>query len=285
MSPRRARAAVAATAVPHAALPMVLAGHQRALEVGDRVDVHLGSDWPPIRARDVVTGAGFVVDRLSTVRPTSRSSGGSGREPDGRSSDELVVRATRARTLADTVAPSMRLVVVGLNPSLYSADAGIGFARPGNRFWPAALDAGLAAVDRDPDAALRQHRLGMTDLVKRATPRADGLTTEEYRAGLDRVARTVGWLGAGAICFVGLAGWRAAVDRRAVAGVQPTTLGGARVYVMPSTSGVNASASVAQLTDHLAAAAALADEAEAAGPVDQLDQLDPVRPVGADDVG
>ena len=45
----------------------------------------------------------------------------------------LDVEATRARTLADTVGPAMRLLVVGLNPSIYSADAGHGFARPGNR--------------------------------------------------------------------------------------------------------------------------------------------------------
>ncbi len=40
--------------------------------------------------------------------------------------------------------------------------------------------------------------------------------------------------------MVGLAGWRAAVDRKAVAGVQPEPFGGRPVYVMPSTSGLNA---------------------------------------------
>ena len=80
----------------------------------------------------------------------------------------------------------------------------------------------------------------MTDLVKRATPRADELTTAEYRAGLERVGRLCAWLRPGAVCFVGLAGWRAAADRKAVAGVQPETLGDTPVYVMPSTSGLNA---------------------------------------------
>ena len=41
----------------------------------------------------------------------------------------------------------MRLFVCGLNPSVYSADAGVGFARPGNRFWPAALAAGIVTTD------------------------------------------------------------------------------------------------------------------------------------------
>ena len=51
----------------------------------------------------------------------------------------------------------MRVLVAGLNPSLYTADAGVGYARPGNRFWPAALASGLVTRDRDPMSALRDH--------------------------------------------------------------------------------------------------------------------------------
>jgi TDG/mug DNA glycosylase family protein len=150
----------------------------------------------------------------------------------------------------------MRLLVCGLNPSVYSADAGIGFARPGNRFWPAAIAAGLVTSARDTRAALAAG-IGMTDLVKRATPRADELTRDEYRAGLSRVERMVQWLQPGAVCFVGLAGWRAAVDRHAVAGVQPDAIGGRPAYVMPSTSGLNARTPPSELADHLRAALAL----------------------------
>ncbi len=82
----------------------------------------------------------------------------------------------------------MRLLVCGLNPSVYSADAGRGFARPGNRYWPAALAAGIVSRDRDTRHALLHHGVGMTDLVKRATPRADELTIDEYRDGVERVA-------------------------------------------------------------------------------------------------
>ena len=62
------------------------------------------------------------------------------------------------------------------------------------------------------------------------------------------------------VCFVGLAGWRAAVDRKAVAGVQPDGIGGRPAYVMPSTSGLNARVPPTELADHLRAAAALADD-------------------------
>jgi double-stranded uracil-DNA glycosylase len=169
---------------------------------------------------------------------------GAGFTPDG----------TRLRTLADVVGPGMRLLLCGLNPSLYAADAGVNFARPGNRFWPAMLAAGLTDVVRDPVHLLEHHHIGMTDLVKRATPRADALTADEYAAGVARVARLCAWLRPGALCLVGLSGWRAAVDRRATTGWQPERLGRTPVYVMPNPSGLNAHAQIPDLAQHLVVA-------------------------------
>jgi TDG/mug DNA glycosylase family protein len=206
--------------------------------------------WQPDSVVDVLVGAGFTIDDVAGTAAADRT---------GSDHGKLCVRATRARTLPDTVGAGMRLLVCGLNPSVYSADAGVGFARPGNRFWPAALAAGIVATDRSPDLALADHGIGMTDIVKRATVAAAELTADEYRAGLARVERLVAWLRPGAVCFVGLAGWRAAVDRRAAAGIQPAALAGVPVYVMPSTSGLNARTPLAELAEHLRAAARLAD--------------------------
>ena len=94
----------------------------------------------------------------------------------------------------------------------------------------------------------------MTDLVKRVTRRADELTPDEYRDGLDRVDGLAGWLRPRAVCVVGLTGWRAAVGREAVAGVQDRAIGGRPVYLMPNTSGLNAHETVGSLADHLRAA-------------------------------
>jgi double-stranded uracil-DNA glycosylase len=245
-------------------VPMALADLHRALAVGAPVELHAFagdlehgvmqeddfagrrfSQWPEPLLIDVVTGAGFEIEAVSHA--------------EVRGVDLIALRADRRRTLPDTVGADMRLLVCGLNPSVYSADVGVPFARPGNRFWPAALDAGLVSVDRDPSAALRDHGMGMTDLVKRATPRADGLTKDEYQAGVARLERLTAWLRPHAICFVGLAGWRSAVDRTAQPGPQPGGLGQVPVYVMPSTSGVNARVSPAELSRHLRTAAALAD--------------------------
>lgn len=193
---------------------------------------------------DVVVGAGFTVGAGPAADP-------------GRGT--LTVTAVAARSLADTVGPDMRLLVCGLNPSLVAADAGYGFAGPTNRFWRAAVAAGAVTTERDPLRALERDGLGMTDQVKRATRAAAELDPSEYRTGIGRLERLVAWLAPGAVCFVGLAGWRAGGHPGARPGRQRETLGGRPVYVMPSTSGLNARCSLGALTDHLGAALALAD--------------------------
>jgi double-stranded uracil-DNA glycosylase len=201
--------------------------------------------WQPEPFRDVLVGAGFTVDELTveSERP-----------------EWLHARVTRARTLPDFVGPELRVLVVGLNPSEYAADAGVGFARPGNRFWPAALAAGLVSRDRDPRHALRHHRVGMTDLVKRATPGAATLRRDEYRDGLARVGRLVAWLQPRVVCVVGLTGWRTARDRTAAPGVQAEPFEGVPAYVMPNTSGVNAHTSLDDFVAHFRVVQRLADE-------------------------
>ena len=196
--------------------------------------------WEPEPLAEVVEGAGFVITEHDPVDTW------------------IHLRGRRARTLPDYVAPKLRVVVCGLNPSLHAADAGVGYAGPGTRFWPAALAAGLVTHDRDPRLAVRDDGVGMTDLVKRATVGAGELRPDEYRAGAARVERVVRWFEPAVICFVGLAGYRVAVDRRAQPGVQAQPFGGAATYVMPSTSGLNTGTSLTELTDHLRAALALA---------------------------
>jgi double-stranded uracil-DNA glycosylase len=202
-------------------VPLALWHLHRATAVGERVRVRFPAG---VDADLLLEGGGFSAD------------------------------GTRLRTLADCVGPRLRLLVCGLNPSLYAADAGIGFARPGNRFWPAALAAGIATVDRDPLALLTEQHVGMTDIVKRATVGAAELGPEEYRHGVTRLERLVRWLQPGAVCFLGFDGWRKAVDAKAVAGWQSRPLGGRPVYVMPNPSGLNAHTNVAGLAAHFATA-------------------------------
>ncbi len=206
--------------------PQRLAALHRTTAVGARLVLQQPATYADQRWTDVVEGAGFA--------------------PDGE----------RLWTLADSVAPRMTMLICGLNPSPASADSGIPFARPGNRFWPAMLAAGLADADRNTDVLLKNQGIGMTDIVKRTTRRADELDRAEFAHGINRLERLTRWLQPTSICFVGLAGWRAAVDRRATSGWQARSIGDRPVYLMPSTSGLNASSQLPDLTDHLRAASA-----------------------------
>lgn len=212
---------------------------------GDDVPGRWFSTWTEPLLRHVLHGAGLDPELIERHE----------RGPDS----TLRVWARRRRTLADTVAPGMRLLLVGLNPSLVAADAGVGFHRPGNRAWPALRAAGLTGLDRDPLGLLTRDRIGMTDLVKTPSARADGLSAEQYRLGIERLETLCAWLRPDAVCIVGLAGWRAAVDRRAGVGVARRLLGGRPVYVMPNPSGVNTHVGLDELAGHFAAAARLAD--------------------------
>ncbi len=251
-------------------LPLALADVHRVLAIGGRFELTMftgvapgapprgevsgpgsGDDlpgryftwWDPDHLAEVVAAAGFTVERCEVV----------GTPADGHARIELT--AIAARALPDHVGADMRLLCCGLNPSLHAADAGVGYVTGSNRFWPALASAGLATRARDPRHLLRHDRIGMTDLVKRATPRADELTHDEYRNGVERLEQLCTWLCPAAVAVVGLAGWRAAVDRRATTGWQPRQLGPTPVYVLPSTSGLNARVPLAELADHLRAAA------------------------------
>lgn len=248
---------------PRERLPIALADLHGAMSVGAPLDLQVvhgdhegpglpGDDldgaryfaaWSAPALSDVVTGAGFTVESI---------------EVEG---DVVRLRATRARTLADTVGPGMRLLVCGLNPSIYSADRGVGYARPGNRFWKAVVAAGLVAAERAlrPAEVLHADGIGITDLCKRATVASRELSPGEYRDGAARVERLVCWLRPGAVVFVGLEGWRTAVDRHAVPGVQPQPFGGRPAYVLPSTSGLNAHSRLEDLVRHFLEAARLSE--------------------------
>ncbi len=191
------------------------------------------------RARVLLEGAGF--DRIRIERPEQRPVW-------------LWIRARRSYTLPDYRRPGLDLLVCGLNPSLRAAESGIPFITGSNRFWAAATKAGLVGRERDPWDALRRG-LGFTDLVKRPTRGANELTVAEYAAGLERLRQRVGEERPGAICFVGLDGWRRAVDRSAEPGWLADGVGGRPAYLMPSTSGRNAQTDLTTLTRHLRRAA------------------------------
>jgi TDG/mug DNA glycosylase family protein len=162
----------------------------------------------------------------------------------------------------------LRLLFVGINPGLWTAATGAHFARPGNRFYPALFAAGI--TDRLIDASsgyadadrahLLERGLGITNLVPRASARADELGVAELRAAPDRLEQLAMQVRPAVVAFAGITAYRIAYRaHRAVAGRQERRVGPAEVYVVPNPSGLNAHENVPSL------AAAYARAATAAG--------------------
>src|ERR1700724_2201542 len=89
------------------------------------------------------------------------------------------------KTVPDVIGPDLRVLFCGINPGLYTAAIGHHFGRPGNRFWPALHAGGFTDRVFSPyeDASLLSLRLGLTNLVPRATAAAAELPSEELRRG------------------------------------------------------------------------------------------------------
>ena len=160
------------------------------------------------------------------------------------------IAAAHGRRVPDLLRPGLRVLFVGINPSLYSAAVGRHFARPGNRFWPALHAAGLTprrltAWDQRELLALG---FGITNVVARATASADELTEAELRAGAAVLARKVRRHRPGAVAFLGVGAARTALGRpRAAVGRQPEGWAGAALWVLPNPSGLNAHYRLADL--------------------------------------
>jgi len=162
------------------------------------------------------------------------------------------------RTIDDVLPDPLRLLFVGINPGLVSAATGLHFARPGNRFYPALHAAGLigspVATGAQPD--LERAGIGITNLVARASARADELDDDELRAGRLRLERLVLERRPAVVAVAGITSYRTAFDeRRAVPGRQPRDLAGAELWVVPNPSGLNAHATVDSLAQAYAAPA------------------------------
>jgi len=145
--------------------------------------------------------------------------------------------------LGPIVAPGLRVLFVGINPSLRSAEVGHHFARPGNRFWPALHAAGFTPrlLSPDEDGELPRYGVGVTNLAFRPTREAAQITPAELRAGAAELEATVRRFAPRLVAMVGLVAYRTAFGRpRATMGLQPEVVGGRPVWVLPNPSGLNA---------------------------------------------
>ncbi len=151
--------------------------------------------------------------------------------------------AAQNKLVADLAVKNLIVLFAGINPGLYTAAIGHHFGRPGNRFWPALYAAGFTPRLFSPfeQSLLLDLNFGITNIVDRATARADELTDDELRAGGRRLAAKVKRLRPTVIAFVGIGPYRIVSGvKDARVGLQKDTFGGSRAWVLPNPSGLNA---------------------------------------------
>jgi TDG/mug DNA glycosylase family protein len=159
-------------------------------------------------------------------------------------------KPTKAQLLAapnkvvpDLIAENLIVLFAGINPGLYTAAIGRHFGRPGNRFWPALHGGGFTPRLFTPfeGSLLLDLKFGITNIVGRATARADELTTDELRAGGKRLEAKVKRWRPTVVAFVGIGPYRiVSGDKDARVGLQEDTFGGSHAWVLPNPSGLNA---------------------------------------------
>jgi double-stranded uracil-DNA glycosylase len=151
--------------------------------------------------------------------------------------------AARDKRVPDLVAKKLIVLFAGINPGLYTAAIGRHFGRPGNRFWPALYGGGFTPRLFSPFESdlLLDLQLGITNVVERATARADELTNDELRAGGRRLEAKVKRLRPTVVAFVGIGPYRIVSGiKDARVGLQVALFGGSHAWVLPNPSGLNA---------------------------------------------
>jgi double-stranded uracil-DNA glycosylase len=158
-----------------------------------------------------------------------------------------VTRSDLLHSLPDILEPGLSVIFCGINPGMRAASTGHHFAGKGNRFWRTLHRAGFTPEEIRPevDRTLLQYGCGLTTAVSRATARADELSGWEFAAAAAEFERKIERYAPHCVAFLGKMAISAMSGKRDISwGLQPTTFGGARSWVLPNPSGLNRSYSL-----------------------------------------
>jgi TDG/mug DNA glycosylase family protein len=158
----------------------------------------------------------------------------------------------RLPPLRDRIRPGVRVLFVGINPGIRSSRTGHHFAGFSNRFWKLLYESRLVPepIGFTDDDRLPEWGYGITNIVARPTAGIDSLRPEEYVAGRARLGRKVARHRPAVVALVGVTVFRAMFPERkgpVPPGLQPETLAGSAVFVLPNPSGRNANFSYVEM--------------------------------------
>jgi TDG/mug DNA glycosylase family protein len=163
------------------------------------------------------------------------------------------------RRLRDRIEPGVKILFVGINPGVRSAQTGHHFAGYSNRFWKLLYDSRLVPepLTYVDDDRLPAFGYGITNIVARATPGINDLRAEEYQRGARRLLEKITTFQPAIVALVGVTVYRALLlsleDPQAMK--RPITLGPQKppvvfpteVFVLPNPSGRNANFTYAEM--------------------------------------
>jgi TDG/mug DNA glycosylase family protein len=158
----------------------------------------------------------------------------------------------RLPLLRDRIRPGVRVLFVGINPGIRSALTGHHFAGHSNRFWKLLYEARVVPepMTSEQDVKLPGWSYGVTNLVRRPTPGIGDLSRAEYEGGRRRLLAKIRRFQPAVVVLVGVTLHRMLFPKsRGLLrlGLQPETLCGARVFLLPNPSGRNANYSYAEM--------------------------------------
>jgi len=154
--------------------------------------------------------------------------------------------------LTDIISTSLNVVFCGINPGMRSAAVGLPFANRTNRFWRVLHLAGFTARQLEPEEALLllDYGCGITSAVARPTASATELRRADYIAVQPAFERKIAKYRPRYLAFLGKPAVSVFLNQRDILwGLQPTTLGGSAVWVLPNPSGLNCAFTIGMLTD------------------------------------
>lgn len=143
----------------------------------------------------------------------------------------------------------MKLVIVGCHPTESSVRVGHYYAGRDNEFWPMIFEGGVVPepFDYRDDKRVIEFGIGLTDLVKRPSKTTAELAREDFAEGRIVLSQKLEEYIPRVIAFNGKVVYEQFAQRKCKYGVQKELLYGARVYVLPSSSGQNASGQAERL--------------------------------------
>lgn len=142
-----------------------------------------------------------------------------------------------ADVLPDLLRPDLRVVFCGTAPSTASARLGAYYAGPGNGFWRTLHETRLTPVELLPGEFQRlpEYGIGLTDICKVFHGSDEEVGTVEF--DVDGLTERIAAAEPANLAFNGKNAARGALERGVEYGLQPERIGGATVWVLPSTSG------------------------------------------------